>query len=127
MDYKKLGLFKIEKKINNVTFRLALPPTMKIFNTFHISLLEPTPKNIRGNPNSYTPEVEEENNDTTNIEISYEVKKILDLRKDKNGQLEYRIKWTGYSNKYNTWEPKSRMSCYRLIRRFYEQNPRKPR
>ncbi|MCO5584776.1 hypothetical protein L7F22_038708 [Adiantum nelumboides] len=35
------GPFQITESINNVTFRLALPPTWKIHNAFHSSLLKP--------------------------------------------------------------------------------------
>ena len=38
--YKKLGPFRIIELINLVTFRLTLPPTFRIHNVFHVSLLE---------------------------------------------------------------------------------------
>ena len=40
MDYKKLGLFKIDKKIGSVNYKLKLPKTIEIYPVFHISLLE---------------------------------------------------------------------------------------
>jgi len=39
LDYKKIGPFKILAKIESSAYRLDLPPSMKIHNTFHISLL----------------------------------------------------------------------------------------
>jgi len=39
--YKKIGLFKILATIGTSAYKLALPPSMAIHNTFHISLLEP--------------------------------------------------------------------------------------
>jgi len=41
LDYKKIGPFKILAKIGTSAYKLALPPSMAIHNTFHISLLEP--------------------------------------------------------------------------------------
>src|SRR6195952_5814100 len=41
LDYKKIGPFKILAKIGPSASYLALPPSMAIHNTFHISLLEP--------------------------------------------------------------------------------------
>jgi hypothetical protein len=41
LDFQRLGPFPIVKQINNVSFRLALPSSMKIHPVFHVSLLEP--------------------------------------------------------------------------------------
>ena len=41
LDYKKIGPFKILAKIGTSAYKLALPPSIAIHNTFHISLLEP--------------------------------------------------------------------------------------
>jgi len=41
LDYKKIGPFKILIKIGMSTYKLDIPPSMKIHNTIHISLLQP--------------------------------------------------------------------------------------
>jgi len=41
LDYKKIRPFKILARIGTSAYKLALPPSMAIHNTFHISLLEP--------------------------------------------------------------------------------------
>ena len=41
LHYKKIGPFKILAKIGTSTYKLALPPSMAIHNTFYISLQEP--------------------------------------------------------------------------------------
>jgi hypothetical protein len=38
---RRLGSFSVVKQINDVAFRLKLPPSMKIHPVFHVSLLEP--------------------------------------------------------------------------------------
>ena len=41
LNYKKMGPFKIIKKVGTSSYKLDLPVSMTIYNTFHISLLEP--------------------------------------------------------------------------------------
>ena len=43
LDHKKLGPFRIDKKVGPVNYRLQLPKTMEIHPVFHMSLLEPAP------------------------------------------------------------------------------------
>ena len=96
LDWKKIGPFKIEKKVSEINYRLSLPNTMKIHPTFHISLLEPAPQNAKL-------ETQIEVDD----EYEYEVERILDDREGQQGK-EYFIKWKGYEHSENTWEPTSR-------------------
>jgi len=84
LDYKKIGPFKILAKIGESAYKLDLPPTMRIHNTFHISLLElhhddkfssqrtqpPPPIIIEGEP-------------------EYELEQIIDSRLH-YGKLQYR-------------------------------------
>jgi hypothetical protein len=51
-------------------------------------------------------------------EEEYIVDKILDKRKGKNGQVEYLLKWKGYGDDDNTWEPRSNLECQDLIQKF---------
>jgi hypothetical protein len=46
LDFKKLGPFPITKKINDVTYSIQLPQGTRLLNKFHISLLEPAPKDL---------------------------------------------------------------------------------
>ena len=41
LDYKKMGPFKIIKRVGTSSYKLDLPASMTIHNTFHISLLQP--------------------------------------------------------------------------------------
>ena len=47
LDHTKLGPFKIQEKLGPITFKLELPPHMRIHPVFHISLLEPATGNAK--------------------------------------------------------------------------------
>ncbi|MEN9524269.1 MAG: hypothetical protein RL536_338 [Candidatus Parcubacteria bacterium] len=96
---KYFGPFKIIQKINDVAFRLDLPPTWKIHNVFHISLLEPSPVDPFPEQVSIPPPPEE-----IEGQLEYEIEKILSHRQF-HGRTQYLIRWRGYGAEDDTWEP----------------------
>ena len=71
LDFRKIGPFKIDKKISENNYALALPSTMRLrTNVFHISLLEPAPRNARLDKDAEVEDKEEE----------WDIKKVLDSR-----------------------------------------------
>jgi len=56
-------------------------------------------------------------------EKEYFVERVLDKR-IKNNNVQYFLKWNGYVDKYNTWEPEENLDCKDLINDF-EQKERK--
>ena len=57
-------------------------------------------------------------------EQEYSVEKIVD-KNFVNGKISYLIKWKGYDNKDNTWEPIENLYCEDLIEEFektYKEN-----
>jgi len=50
-------------------------------------------------------------------ENEYEVETIRN-RKIINGETFYLLKWKGYEEKYNTWEPDSNLNCPELIKEY---------
>ena len=120
LDYEKLGPFKIQDKLSDVTYRLELPPGMsRIHPVFHVSLLEAAPKSA-----SVDDDVEAE---TETLDGEYEPEDILDSREG-TGRIEYLVKWEGYGHDENTWEPLPHLEkCQRLLRRFHRRNPDRPK
>ena len=122
LDNKKLGPFKISRIINPVAYELKLPSTLRIHPVFHVSLLEPRTKDIikeflQPEPPPVIVDSHEE----------FEVEQILDSR-IRHRQLQYLVRWKGYSPADDTWEPATHLlNSPDLIHDFHQQNPTKPK
>jgi hypothetical protein len=93
LDHQKIRPFVINEKLGPVNYQLQLPKSMtKIHPVFHISLLEPAPKNAKIAENM------EIDDDT---EQEYKVKEILS-HKQVSGKPYYLVKWKGYDTSENT-------------------------
>src|SRR5687768_1653496 len=89
---------------------------MKIHPVFHISLLEPAPKDV---PLERNLELEKDADE-------YEVERILDSRVIKN-KIQYLIKWKNYLPEENTWELFNHLiNSINLVEEFHRQNPGRP-
>lgn len=124
LDFKKLGPFKLLRKINNVTWKLQLPPSMKLSNSFHISLLEPYHASTfidRPAHSSYPIIVDDQE--------EYAIEYIVDSR-IKDGKLQYLVHWLGYPESERSWEPKENLvteNCQnQRVNEFHENFPNKP-
>ena len=53
-------------------------------------------------------------------ETGFVVEKIIDKRITPDGKVEYYIKWRGYPNSDNTWEPEENCDCPAIIQKFEE-------
>jgi hypothetical protein len=84
----------------------------RIHLVFHISLLEPAPRDATL---------------VENIELEdkigeYKVEQILDMQRV-NNQSFYLIKWKGYDTSKNTWEPiKNLTNCQLLTQTYHQQS-----
>ena len=110
LDHKKLGPFKIEKKIGKLSYRLKLPHKMRIYPVFHVSLLEKANQNAE----QYRTEVEAD-------EKEYEVERILG-KQEISGKVHYLVKWKGYPTEENTWEPMEHLhNARKAVNRYQQQ------
>ena len=95
LDYKKMGPFEIIRKVGMNSYKLDLPASMKIQNTFHMLLLEPY------EDNKYPSEIQ---TPPLPIEIAgepeYEREEIIHCRLYRD-KLPYRAKRTGYSPEHD--------------------------
>ena len=100
LDYKKMGTFKIIKKVGTSSYKLDLSVSITIHNTFYISLLEPYednkfPSQIQTQPLPVEIDGEPE----------YELEEIINSRLHRSN-LQYRAKWTSCSPEHDkTWYP----------------------
>lgn len=53
------------------------------------------------------------------------VEKIIDVRINDEGKKEYLLKWIGYPDSQNTWEPETNLSCPSLIQAFESEKSKK--
>lgn len=115
LDHVKVGPFLILNQKGPVTYTLDLPKDAKIHPRFHVKLLEPAdPETPLQTTFHY--ETEEDN--------EFEVEKIVSHRGPPR-RREYLIKWLGYDESENTWEPQKNLTnCRQLLAQYHQtQDP----
>jgi Integrase zinc binding domain/Chromo (CHRromatin Organisation MOdifier) domain len=119
LDWKNLGPFIITEKINNSSYRLKLPASMKVHPVFHSSLLRLAAEDpLPGQTMEPAPPV------VIDEEEEYEVRQILDSRLQRK-KLQYLVQWVGYDQP--DWEPAENVvHAQSLVNSFHAQYPDKP-
>ena len=120
---KRLGPFKIKRKIGHSSYELELPTSWKaLHSTFNESLLTPYEKpqyKVQQKPKPPPPELIEG-------EKEYEVEKIRDSRRKGRG-IQFLIKWKGYTSEEDSWEPRKNLgNAKKLLEEFHRKFPTKP-
>ena len=92
-----------EKKIRRITPQILTPTDYKTFNLDYKMIKLPEKPII-----------------TYSLKKYYPVDSILAYRRNKNID-EYLIKWEGYDESYNSWEPKKNLKCPELLKQFEEK------
>ena len=91
---------------------------MKVYNIFHISLLDPAENDPL--PGQQTPPPSPSEVDG---EEEYHVEEILDSRVRRR-RLQYLVKWTGYDQP--DWEPAENVNKLCAVDEFHQKYPNKP-
>lgn len=121
---KYIGPFRVLEILENDNFRLQLPPTLKIHDCFHTSILRPyvAPTSIPIPRTIQRPEPTEANEDT----MTFEVDEII-AEETRRGKKWYLIRWTGYDESENSWEPASHLKdAKEALQEFRKRNRRRP-
>src|SRR6266850_2405165 len=116
---KRMGPFWISKVISPVAYQLALPAAWRIHDVFHASLLSPYHETQAHGPNFSRPPP-----DLIDGEEEYKVERIAAHRyHGKSQSLQYLIKWKGYPEADNTWEPADQIHAPDLLKTYHRHNP----
>ncbi|KAJ9526210.1 hypothetical protein QJQ45_007806 [Haematococcus lacustris] len=99
-----VGPFRIEAHVGEDAVKLTLPPAMsRIHPVFHVSLLRPYEGNFGRLPPTELGWLDDS--------PQYEVERIVNHRHVRAGKAkEYLVKWKGYEDSDNTWEPASNLA-----------------
>ena len=111
--------FKVTRMVTPVTVELELPPSMsRIHNRFHVSLLKlfKADNTLPGRTQVSRPAPILM--DGTEM---WKVERVLRHRIAKNGSTEYLIKWHGYPDSDNSWEPSSGVNAPDAINEYLGQ------
>jgi hypothetical protein len=101
-----------------VAYQLGLPVAWGIHDVFHASLLSPYHETTTHSPNFSRPPLE-----LIDGEEEYQVERIMGHRRTRRGnKLQYLVKWVGYSNSDNTWEPANQVHAPDLIKHYQRQH-----
>ena len=115
---KRHGPFRVIKEISPVAYKIQLPVSWGIHDVFHASLLSPYQETAAHGPNFSRPPP-----DLINGEEEYEVERIVNhQRHGRARQLQYLIKWKGYPESDNTWEPADQVHAPELIKLYHRHS-----
>jgi hypothetical protein len=115
------GPYEIIEQPGPVTFKLKLPRGMRVHPVFHASKFVPYHEDEIGDRQPPKPapiEVEGHN--------EWEVEKILNSKVER-GRIKYFVKWKGFDESDNSWEPVANVkNAKELIAEYHQQHPDAP-
>jgi hypothetical protein len=119
---RQIGPYVIEKVLSPNAVLLKLPANIRISPKINVSRIHPYTAPTPGQQAKLQPSISVDNNGTPR----YEVQEILNSRL-RRGKLEYLIKWKGYTNENNTWEPEANVDgAEQALKDFHKSHPSAP-
>ena len=115
---RRYGPFPITRVISRTSYQLKLPPQWKIHNVFHATLLTPYKETALNGHQSQEPAPE-----LIDGQPEWEVEQILRVRRYRR-QVQYLIRWKGFSEAHDSWEPACNVHADKLIDEFYKRYPK---
>ena len=100
---KYIGPFEVLERIGEQSYRLNLPEEYKIHDVFHVSLLKPYHES-HSNQETRPPPLF-----FSSGQPEWEVEDVL-RRKGVGRNIRYEVKWKGYPESENTWEPRAHLN-----------------
>ncbi|KAI4890785.1 hypothetical protein NFI96_028572, partial [Prochilodus magdalenae] len=119
---KYIGPYRIVSKVNDVTYKLALPPQCRMCPTFHVSRFKPV---VPGPLDEVLPEATPPSPVWFEGVATYAVRKLLDSRR-RSGGLQYLVDWEGFGPEEHSWIPASDVLDPALIADFHHRHPSRP-
>ena len=96
---RRIGPYPVIKALTPVVYRIKLPPSLRIKNTFHVDLLTPYNETKEHGVNQLQPPPQ-----LIDGEEEFEVEEIISDRYNKRARKrQYLVKWSGYSADENSW------------------------
>ena len=110
---KRIGPYRILKKVGQAAYSLDLPATIPIYPVFHESLLTPYKGPVPESPQGIS----------VDGDVEYEVEAIVSSKFHKR-QLKYLVAWKGYTEADYTWvSAKDCSNSQELIKAYHSKFP----
>ena len=115
----RIGPYRIIKATTPDTYRLAMPPGLRLHQEFHTELLTP----YQQDSSSTRANLPNEGLINKEGEPIYIVDRILDANPKRKT---VKVRWKGYTEDYDTWEPISYLdSAIGLVVDYFSAHPQK--
>ena len=127
LNEHRYGPFTIVEKIGASAYRLDIPDTWKIHDVFNEALLTPYVPPAFANQEQPGPPPAE----TIDDEEKHVVEAVISSRIDGRGKkrsMRYLVKWKGYPESENSWEPEANLEhVAEAIEDYFKAHPRRKR
>lgn len=118
LDNNWVGPYKVAASVGPNAYRLDLPQDAKIHPVVSVAKLR------KYNESSMYPRLDSNQPGALSVDgnMEYEVDKIVGHRKLRNGDMEYLVRWKGYTRENDTWETqKNLLNAKDTLFKYYER------